>query len=330
MTSSSEAAGHIPSGVRSAAPAAGLRIALASWPADYGSPVGEDALADTTTVVETDVEVPSAAWAPREVRTPPADVVWFVDGVRRMEARAWLTADDGVTAPGLVASWAAGAVRCDGVAVIKRCGVQRGLFSATAERVGLDTPAGSFAACTAHADTEAGLRNALQAAMRAMELDVAREVAASGDLVFLDGPLRGRTQGRMVGYVKTQQVAYLPQALQETVTRLGVGQRTPLFLTRSDIWQHWSWYLRLSAVGNHPWEAVVRCETPKDGITLPAAVALADEVTTTLPRYASQPYRDARAPQNLYPIGGLERCLRHRLGSAAVIARHLRRAVVAQ
>jgi hypothetical protein len=185
-------------------------------------------------------------------------------------------------------------------------------------------------AYAAHADTDAGLRNALQASMRAMELDLARDVALSGDLVFLDGPLRGRTHGRMVGYIKTQQVAYLPAALQPTVEGLGVGERTPLFVTKSDNWQHWSWYLRLSTDGNHPWEAVVRCETPKDGVTLPAAVALADEVTATLPRFASRPHRDVRAPQNLYPIGGLERCLRHRLGDAGVVARHLRRAVATQ
>ena len=303
------------------------KIALATWPAGYGSPVGDDPLVDTTTIVDTDVEIATALWAPCEVRTPPAETVWFVDGVRRMEARAWLTVDDGATAPGLVASWAAGAIRCDETAVIERCGVRRGLFSTTTERDGLHTPMGDFAAYAAHADTDAGLRNALQASMRAMELEVAREVADSGDLVFVDGPLRGRTHGRMVGYIKTQQVAYLSRALQVTVERLGVGQRTPLFLTASENWQHWSWYLRLSAHGDHPWEAVVRCETPKDGMPLPAAVALADEVTATLPRFASHPHRDVRAPQNLYPIGGLEHCLRHRLGDAAVVARHLRRAV---
>ena len=53
---------------------------------------------------------------------------------------------------------------------------------------------------------------------------------------------------------------------------------------------------------------------------------LADRVAATLPRFASEPHKDARAPQNLYPIGGLERQLRHRLGDAAVVYRALRRA----
>lgn len=310
----------------------GTRISLATWPADYGSPVGDDAMTETTTVVDTQVEVPDAAWSPRTVHTPPAAVAWFVDGVRRMEARAWLTADDGTTTPGLVGSWAAGAIRCDGAAVIDHCKVQRGLFSADKRAPGLLAGDGAivFAACHAQADTDAGLRNALQAAMRSTEFDIARDVGEPDDLIFLDGPVRGRTHGKTVGYIKTQQVSYLSEALRATVEKLAVGQRTPLFLTKSENWQHWSWYLRLSDDGEHPWEAVVRCEAPKEGVDLPAAVSLADEATATLPRFASRPHRDVRAPQNLYPIGGLEQCLRHRLGSAAVIARHLRRAVASQ
>ncbi len=45
-----------------------------------------------------------------------------------------------------------------------------------------------------------------------------------------------------------------------------------------------------------------------------------------LPRFASEPHKDTRAPQNLYPIGGLERELRHRLGDQALLFRSLQRA----
>ena len=44
----------------------------------------------------------------------------------------------------------------------------------------------------------------------------------------------------------------------------------------------------------------------------------------TIGPFASEPHKDARAPQNLYPIAGLERELRHRLGDQAVIYRALR------
>jgi hypothetical protein len=44
----------------------------------------------------------------------------------------------------------------------------------------------------------------------------------------------------------------------------------------------------------------------------------------TLPAYASTPHKDPRAPQNLFPIAGLERELRRRLGDAALVHRALR------
>jgi hypothetical protein len=166
----------------------------------------------------------------------------------------------------------------------------------------------------------------VQARMRSLELDVARDVAANGELIVVDGPLRRRVRGIAVGYVKTQHVDYLAAALRPVVAELGVGQRTPLFVLSTDAFKHWSWYLRLADVGTHPWEAIVRCEIPADGVDLPQAAALADAVTALLPRFASSPHRDVRAPQNLYPIGALERRLRHRLGDADVIGRRLRRA----
>ena len=45
-----------------------------------------------------------------------------------------------------------------------------------------------------------------------------------------------------------------------------------------------------------------------------------------LPPLASSPYKDPRAPQNLVPIGGLERELRHRLGDQHILYRALRAA----
>ena len=53
---------------------------------------------------------------------------------------------------------------------------------------------------------------------------------------------------------------------------------------------------------------------------------LADRVGRDPPRFAVGAAQGPRAPQNLYPIGGLERHLRHRLGDAAVIYRALRQA----
>ena len=58
-------------------------------------------------------------------------------------------------------------------------------------------------------------------------------------------------------------------------------------------------------------------------------VALADLSQAMLPRFASAEYKDARAPQNLYPIAGLERELRRRLGDPRLLYRALRVAAAA-
>ena len=49
-----------------------------------------------------------------------------------------------------------------------------------------------------------------------------------------------------------------------------------------------------------------------------------------LGRFASVAYKDSRAPQNLYPIAGLERELRRRLGDPRVLYRALRQSAQAQ
>jgi hypothetical protein len=70
---------------------------------------------------------------------------------------------------------------------------------------------------------------------------------------------------------------------------------------------------------------LLRLETSA-GLDRPAVVALADLSARTLPRFASDPVRDPRAPQNLYPVGALEGRLRHLLGDSMKI----RRALLAQ
>jgi hypothetical protein len=72
---------------------------------------------------------------------------------------------------------------------------------------------------------------------------------------------------------------------------------------------------------------VVRIECPAE---LPAAqvTALADLTAWVLPPLASSPHKDPRAPQNLVPIGGLERELRRRLGDQQLLYRALRSAAM--
>jgi len=69
----------------------------------------------------------------------------------------------------------------------------------------------------------------------------------------------------------------------------------------------------------------VRIECAAD-IRTADAVKLANLSQVTLCRYASSEYKDPRAPQNLYPIAGLERELHHRLGNSKLLYRALRAA----
>ena len=56
---------------------------------------------------------------------------------------------------------------------------------------------------------------------------------------------------------------------------------------------------------------------------------LAEISQLCLGRFASTEYKDGRAPQNLYPIAGLERELRRRLGDQQLLYRSLRGAGMA-
>src|SRR4051812_5435398 len=111
-----------------------MRFAVEAWAPEYGSAMGQDdELSASTATVDTDVEVVLSDWAPRT--PPPASainagggVVLFTDGVRRVEAQVWVEGPDGASRPGICASYAAGAVRCDGKAELAAVEVRRGLF----------------------------------------------------------------------------------------------------------------------------------------------------------------------------------------------------------
>ncbi len=148
---------------------------------------------------------------------------------------------------------------------------------------------------------------------------------SASDLLIIDGPLRGRQHlPRVLGYIKSHHATYLPPELNALVRALAPGQRTPVFHMGTS-WDRHSWYLRLPGPAGSPWAGVVRVECAAD---LPVAevTRLAGLSQRCLGRFASAPYKDSRAPQNLYPIAGLERELRRRLGDPRLLYRALREA----
>lgn len=314
---------------------AGFRFVVDPWDPGYAASIdpGIDAanggrLAPSPAELDLDLEVAARRWAPVSPRSAPAPRVDFVDGIRRVDARVWLL-DGAGPQPGLAASYAAGVVSCDGSAAFGPVFVGRGVFSASplASDV-LTAKCGSYRAHHCPDPAPETLTAAVQAQMRDLEIAAATAAvtgwgqAAGERLLVLDGPLRGREHlPDTLGYIKTHQAAYLPEPQLRVVGELAPGQRTPVF-TVGTHWIRHTWYLRLPGPNSHPWAGVVRAECSAR-LTPSAAVALADLSAATLPRYASEPHKEGRAPQNLYPIAGLERQLRHRLGERDLAYRQL-------
>ena len=71
---------------------------------------------------------------------------------------------------------------------------------------------------------------------------------------------------------------------------------------------------------------IVQCEAATS-LQIDEVRRIAGRTAAVLPVVASEPHVDPRAPQNLVPIGGLERVLRHRMGDPGLVLRHLREAV---
>jgi hypothetical protein len=164
--------------------------------------------------------------------------------------------------------------------------------------------------------------------MRRAEADLTTDLAATGAFVVADGPVNDTRAHEVIGYIKTHRVMYLTGPEAKTIGEVVPGERTPLFvLGAGGSFARFSWYQRLPFSGDrHQWSGIVRCETP-GSLGLDAAVRLANRTAALLPLVAAPAHTDPRAPQNLVPIGALERRLRHELGDARLVYRALVQAV---
>lgn len=281
---------------------------------------------DASSSVDVGVEMPLGRWQSVMPDVEPVGDVLFVDGVRRVDANLWIERPEGRPALALAATYAAGAVRSNGQAEVVDVRVSRGLFTSAAGVTDIETRSGAYEVRATTGQSPEELWLGIQQRMGELEGVVAAS-QEEAELVVVDGPLSHRRHvQKAVGYVKREHVEYLPAEVWDIKYGLGVGRRTPLFLTTS-AWSRYSWYVRL-ARGEGAAEGLVRCEVAAD-MDIAAAVRLADRITATLPRYASAPHKDPRAPENLYPIAGLERELRRRLGDHHLLYRSLRLAAAA-
>ncbi|MFC4336567.1 DNA double-strand break repair nuclease NurA [Salininema proteolyticum] len=275
-------------------------------------------------IVDANVETDAAKWEPVRPFSDEPRRIAVVDGVRRLDARVELS-DGPERWPGLCVSWGAGAVLCDldaGRAAVVTSEVRRGLFCGAEP----DRDLKPYPHFPVDSDQIADLVNASQNSMSGLEADVAAGLDGA-DLAVLDGPLRGRrASAGAVGYVKSHQRSYLAGELGAMVETLRPGERTPVFQLTTT-WPRYSAYVRLPSSSPRGWNGIARLEAPDNGAPADAAeaVRLIDSAAAVLPRLASQSFKDPRAPQNLTPIAGLERRLKHLMGDARLLLRTVRR-----
>ncbi len=319
-----------------------MPLRLLPWAPEYGSGLQADAEQegpDAAPTVDITIEGP---WAPVQPRAEAPAAVQIIDGVRRVEAHALDDVGEGETAFGLFGSYAVGAVRCqDGHARIldgeRELQVRRRYLQAGGEPRDREVAAGSTRLLfRAVAPPRAATPNDLVAVLNRLMLDEEAKLAEtlSEDetvLTVVDGPLRLRAPGpRVVGYIKRTYRWSLGATERALLPALAPGERTPLFrllagpaaLPGAAVHERTAWYLRIADLGPHfhSLAGVVRLEVP-GGLPLAEAVRLADQSALALPRLASSPVRDPRAPQNLTPVGALEATLTRRLGDRRWIRR---------
>ncbi len=324
-----------------------MQFTVDGWDPAYGTSLElEDFLEESTAVVDVNVELPAGRWQPLDpdIDCLAPEALLFVDGVRRVEARVWIDEDSGIdgqateASAALCASYAAGVVCCCcQQAHLVQANIRRGLFTVAPHASDIVTWAGSYGAChvtgkAASTPLMVRLSQALQRHLAEIEVVTAVEARAAvyehdvppdSDLLVVDGPLRGRQHlPRALGYIKSHRSTYLPPELNALVAALSPGQRTPVFLMGTS-WDRHSWYLRLPGPPGSPWAGVVRIECSAD-LPISEVTRLAAISQKCLGRFASAAYKDSRAPQNLYPIAGLERELRRRLGDPRLLYRALR------
>ena len=310
--------------------AAMARLYVEGWSPEYGHPTEPDAgLAPDEEKVDESVEV-AGPWEPLPGADDAVPVVAFVDGVRRVDARLTIDDPEGPV-PGICGSFAVGSVLWD--RTLPRADVR----DVVVDRVAVFThgkgadipPAGPQLVYRTEAvpDTDpASLVRHFHDGMRRAEAALAEELARGGFFVVADGPINDLSAVPKVGFIKSHRAPYLSETRMPVIGRLRAGERTPLFTIGQ--YRRYSWYLRLADLpGGHSWTGVVRCEASA-AHPLEEAQRLADRTAAILPAVASETHIDPRAPQNLVPIGALERELRRRLGDPGFVYRQLRSAVM--
>jgi hypothetical protein len=316
-----------------------MRLRLDPWPGDYEGPFQLEELEEGP-AGQIDPDVEGVDWSPiqpKPIQRP--EPLFFVDGVRRIDARVIADDDSGRIVHGLFGSVACGAVRVERskaefeeVRISRYIVLGSGLM-AQPQVVAVGNTQLAFAPYSVAETGPTAPLLGLQNLMRTEEASIAQDHAQEAACVFADGPLTyfAAVKQRTVGVIKRLFKAYLPANNFALVPRLALAERTPLFAIIDGKYDRFSWYLRIGMPRpmDHDVAGVLRIEV-RTGAGLETAVELANLSASCLPAFAGDSARDPRAPQNLLPIGALEQELRHRLGDAIAIRRAIERMLFAR
>ena len=332
-------------------------IRLEPWSIGYDAPVSiipeEIPNGDN---IHTEVEVSNGEWQPIRAAIAPElpNQILFIDGRLRLDARFLGRSDDEILY-GAFATIAVGAVLVDRTISRAKCiatEVKRIIAlggGLTAPPTVIPCPVSGrgdlkYDYCLTSSNNEPDTPSQIvQSAMldeelrMANELSLNKELIKENTLIVRDGPLLYRvyqTPYVTIGYVKTMGKAYLSGANAQILRSLKVGERTPIFRISKANHSNLSWYLRSGSsdlnykrLGYHELHGIIRIDLD-GGIPIDRAQAIADQSTYLIPQYASHPTRDPRAPQNLTPVGALEKELGRRMGSRELISRRLQEFLV--
>jgi hypothetical protein len=311
------------------------RFRLDAWASDYGATVDtEDGDEDDARGFEIDAFVEVSAWDGPITCTPVArpERIIFVDGVQRTEVWGRIEVDGAVVdaalgsvAVGAAISYAGRAeVAFDEPGRVHRVYAVGGAVSVDSLNVRSGSHEMRFEPAISEKHGRTGVSLALGNRRAMLERQFAEKLVDEDSLVVLDGRLSFEPgpAHQVVGMAKTIHRNYL-QGMPECaiVPMLGACERTPVFRIHYGDTTRYSWYLRLpfTRTIHHSLAGIVRLETPEIGEA--AAIRLANLTSYHLPDFASQPQHDPRAPQNLVPIGALEKRLRHEMGDATWLRR---------
>ena len=292
-----------------------------------------DAEVEDDDTVTLDDAVETADWAPIAPK-PPAEEpqLSFIDGVQQVHARVFAESGDAVwPTAGIVASCAAAAVAPWSDDPFRFPRLERRVILGGAQVppcVTIRSHSGDFefAPLSAAGDDPAALEKKLGQLRADLELMVVHEaLEALPGIIVVDGRLPPVVSPRVVGLIKTPRRIELTRDVHARVLNgLQGGQRTPLYKVQRSARTYYRWFVCLRTPG--AWDiaqqglAVLEMD---DAASLQQAVEVADCTAAALCRYASSPARDARAPQNLLPVGRLEDWLRRRLGDSDHLRRRL-------